>query len=70
LVEERRNWKMPAIQIHLEDAETAALDRYRREQSNPPSRPVAVREIIRRTLLDGKPVDAIVRDDARKESAA
>jgi hypothetical protein len=38
------------VQIRLHDEEREALDRYRREQVNPPSRPQAVRELLRRAL--------------------
>jgi hypothetical protein len=38
------------VQIRLHDEEREALDRYRREQLNPPSRPQAVREVLRRAL--------------------
>ncbi|MDR3420137.1 MAG: hypothetical protein P4L80_02665 [Xanthobacteraceae bacterium] len=44
---------MPAvtpIQVRLPDEERDALDAYRREQQNPPSRAKAAREIIRRAL--------------------
>ena len=44
---------MPAItpiQVRLPDDERAALDTYRREQENPPSRAMAARELIRRAL--------------------
>jgi hypothetical protein len=35
------------VQVRLQDEECEALDSYRREQSNPPSRAAAVRELIR-----------------------
>jgi hypothetical protein len=35
------------IQIRLQDEEREALDQYRRQQSNPPSRASAARELIR-----------------------
>jgi hypothetical protein len=44
---------MPAvtpIQLRLPDEERDALDAYRREQQNPPSRAQAAREILRRAL--------------------
>jgi hypothetical protein len=47
---------MPAvtpIQIRLPDEERDALDAYRREQQNPPSRAQAAREILRRALSGG-----------------
>ena len=44
---------MPAntpIQVRLPDDECSALDTYRREQENPPSRAKAARELIGRAL--------------------
>jgi hypothetical protein len=46
---------MPAItpiQVRLPDDERAALDTYRRQQENPPSRAKAARELIRRALSE------------------
>jgi hypothetical protein len=46
---------MPAvtpIQVRLPDEERDALDTYRREQQNPPSRARAARELIRRALRE------------------
>ena len=46
---------MPAItpiQVRLPDDERVALDTYRREQENPPSRAMAARELIRRALSE------------------
>jgi hypothetical protein len=46
---------MPAgtpVQVRLQDEERDALDRYRREFSNPPSRGQAARDLIRRALSD------------------
>ena len=44
---------MPAgtpVQVRLQDEERDALDRYRREFSNPPARGQAARALIRRAL--------------------
>jgi hypothetical protein len=38
------------VQIRLHHEEREALDRYRREQLNPPSRPQAVLDLLRRAL--------------------
>lgn len=38
------------IQIRLPDDELDALDAFRREQQNPPSRAQAARELIRRAI--------------------
>jgi hypothetical protein len=38
------------VQVRLPDDERDALDCYRREQVNPPSRAQAARELIRRAL--------------------
>jgi metal-responsive CopG/Arc/MetJ family transcriptional regulator len=43
------------VQVRLPDEERDALDNYRREQKNPPSRARAVRELIRRALSEGRP---------------
>jgi hypothetical protein len=40
------------VQIRFQDEDRDALDRYRRQQLNPPSRAQAAREIIRRVLSD------------------
>jgi hypothetical protein len=51
---------MPAgtpVQVRLQDIERDALDRYRREFPNPPSRGQAARELIRRAL-DDRPANA------------
>jgi hypothetical protein len=40
------------VQIRFQDAEREALDSYRRQQSNPPSRAQAARELILRALSD------------------
>jgi metal-responsive CopG/Arc/MetJ family transcriptional regulator len=42
------------VQIRLPEDELGALDNYRREQKNPPSRAGAVRELIRRVLSEHK----------------
>jgi len=47
---------MPAgtpVQVRLQDEEREALDSYRREQPNPPSRAAAARELIRYALNHG-----------------
>jgi hypothetical protein len=44
---------MPAgtpVQVRLQDDERDALDNYRREKANPPSRAQAARELMRRGL--------------------
>jgi hypothetical protein len=38
------------VQVRLQDEERDALDRYRREFFNPPTRGQAARELIRRAL--------------------
>jgi hypothetical protein len=38
------------IQIRLADQDCAALDQYRRSQANPPTRPEAIRELLRKAL--------------------
>jgi hypothetical protein len=38
------------IQIRFQNDELAAIDAYRRNQSNPPTRPQAARELIRYAL--------------------
>ena len=46
---------MPAgtpIQVRFPDEELNALDSYRREQRNPPSRPEAIRELMRVGLMN------------------
>jgi hypothetical protein len=46
---------MPAgtpVQVRLQDQERDALDQYRREFTNPPSRGQAARELIRRALSE------------------
>jgi hypothetical protein len=40
------------VQVRLPDVERDALDKYRREQLNPPSRAQAARELIRYALND------------------
>jgi hypothetical protein len=39
-----------AVQVRLACAERIALDEFRRRQENPPSRPAAVRKLMRRAL--------------------
>jgi hypothetical protein len=58
---------MPAgtpIQIRLQDAERNALDHYRRQQQNPPSRAAAARALIRRALCD------LARRDGQAEATS
>jgi hypothetical protein len=38
------------VQVRLQDEDRDALDSYRREKLNPPSRAQAARELIRRAL--------------------
>ena len=38
------------IQIRLPDKDCALLDQYRRSQANPPTRPEAIRELLRKAL--------------------
>jgi hypothetical protein len=40
------------IQIRFQTDELAAIDAYRRTQSNPPSRPQAIRELLRNVLSE------------------
>jgi hypothetical protein len=40
------------VQIRFQDEERDALDSYRRQQLNPPSRAQAARELIRRALSE------------------
>jgi hypothetical protein len=40
------------VQVRLQDQEREALDQYRREFTNPPSRGQAARELIRRALSE------------------
>jgi hypothetical protein len=49
------------IQIRFQSTELAAIDSYRRSQLNPPSRPQAVREFLRR---------ALDHEDSRSEARA
>jgi len=42
------------IQIRLADQDCAALDQYRRSQANPPTRPEAIRELLRKALALGQ----------------
>ena len=44
--------KIP-VQVRFEDAEFEALDNYRRQQANPPSRAQAARDLIRLALSGG-----------------
>ena len=43
------------IQIRLTDKDCAALDQYRRSQTNPPTRPEAIRALLRKALALGDP---------------
>jgi hypothetical protein len=38
------------VQVRFQDHERDALDRYRRQQVNPPSRPQAIRELLKNVL--------------------
>jgi hypothetical protein len=38
------------VQLRLQDEELAELDRYRRQQSNPPTRPQAALDLVRGAL--------------------
>lgn len=46
------------IQVRLPDDERLALDSYRREQENPPSRARAARELIRLALSERRTAEA------------
>ena len=46
------------MQVKLQDEERDALDAYRREQQNPPSRAKAARELIRRALNEAGALSA------------
>jgi hypothetical protein len=50
------------IQIRFQSEELAALDSYRRSQLNPPTRPQAIRDLLRRVLDHG---DASAGTEAR-----
>jgi hypothetical protein len=45
---------LTCIQIRVPEGELGALDDYRREQRNPPSRARAVMDIVRRALRETK----------------
>ena len=49
------------VQVRLREDEREALDQYRRQKLNPPTRAQAARELIRRVLIDREVVggDAI-----------
>jgi hypothetical protein len=52
--------RMPAgtpVQVRLQDDERDALDQYRREFLNPPSRGQAARDLIRRALNERGTID-------------
>jgi hypothetical protein len=38
------------IQIRIPDKDCAALDEWRRSQANPPTRPEAIRQLLRKAL--------------------
>jgi hypothetical protein len=64
---------MPAvtpIQVRLPDEERDALDNYRREQRNPPSRAQAARELIRRSLGERQNASAAGGTKSEHASAA
>jgi hypothetical protein len=46
------------VQIRFQSNELAAIDSYRRSQLNPPTRPQAIRELLRRALGHGDQVSA------------
>jgi hypothetical protein len=46
-----------SIQLILDDEEVAAVDRYRRTCENPPSRPAAIRQVLRK-MLASRPAPA------------
>ena len=41
------------IQIRMPDKDRAALDEWRRSQANPPTRPEAIRQLLRKALPPG-----------------
>jgi hypothetical protein len=51
-----------AVQVRLPDSDREALDAYRRQQSNPPSRGQAARDLIRHALTQRSAPEA---QDAR-----
>jgi hypothetical protein len=55
------------IQVRFPDEELNALDRYRREQRNPPSRPQAIRELTRVGLMSGEVTRSDDRSRHKKE---
>jgi hypothetical protein len=65
---------MPAgtpIQVRFPAEELSSLDRYRREQRNPPSRPQALRELVRAGLGEvTRPDDRHREVDHRREGRA
>jgi hypothetical protein len=59
------------IQVRFRTDDLAAIDCYRRSRSNPPSRAQAVRELLRRVLIERPSIDgdpatfSLTREDAR-----
>jgi hypothetical protein len=53
-----------AVQVRLSDDERSALDNYRRQQDNPPSRRAAARQLLRRALKLDSPEDQSAREVA------
>jgi hypothetical protein len=58
------------IQIRIHDAERDALDNYRRQQLNPPSRAQAARELIHRALTAGNSIAAGIEPQNRLETGS
>lgn len=58
------------VQVRLPDEECAALDDFRREQQNPPSRASAARELIRRALSEHlRAAEILAAHQAREDNA-
>jgi hypothetical protein len=58
------------IQIRFHDAERDALDNYRRQQLNPPSRAQAARELIHRALTASNSIEAATEPENRFETGS
>jgi hypothetical protein len=57
------------IQIRFELDELAAIDSYRRTQANPPTRPQAIRDLLRHALSERAPGSAPrITHDRRPET--
>jgi metal-responsive CopG/Arc/MetJ family transcriptional regulator len=52
------------VQVRFPEDELNALDSYRREQRNPPSRAQAIRELMRAGLMNGE----VTRSDSRSRA--